>query len=124
MASGATFSGTLYISSVSTVASHSVSATLTISAFVQHQFTLSDGLSDFILSLAPLSNPTLTWCLADKTVRVNAWPNLDSQRASAGQLFAALFVLAGGTSAFSGPGALHFANSSGSAAQVTVLQGM
>jgi hypothetical protein len=118
-------SGTLKISGTSNLVTRTFSAFTTVSQFAHQEIVINSGLSNFIVSLANVSNPNFLWITATAVVRVNANPALDSQRGSAGQEFSDLYAVVGNNaSAVSGSPALHFSNSSGDSATITIYHGM
>ena len=116
-------SGVMRISGpVSTFTTFPFSAMFTASVYQVHQFQIANGVSDFILSLANLSNPGLVIAFADQVVRLNYGGESSASGGSAGRNFKDLWAQVG--SGISGPLSFHFANSSGNAASVTVIHGI
>ena len=117
-------SGMIRISGpVSTFTAIPFSGLFTASVYQIHTLQLTNGISDFILSLGTFSNPGAVIAIADQIVRIN-YGNEPSavSHGSAGRQFKDLWAQMG--SGISGPLALHFANSSGQTASIVVIQGM
>lgn len=117
-------SGTMRITDVSTIITRTFSASVTVSNWNVQDYTLANGLSDFILSiLTPVSNPGFLMMMATSTIRVNFGGHASADSAaSLGWEFKDLFARIG--SSTSGDENIHFSNSSGDSAVVTVIQGL
>jgi hypothetical protein len=104
------------------IETRSMPISVTVSQYQVHRIILANGVSEFVVSQVNLSNPGVILITATSLCRVN-WSSVSSTGlASAGQNFKDLFAIAGsGISAFTG---LHFANSSGDSAVVTLIIGM
>lgn len=115
-------SGTVRITNTSTVMTRTFSANVTVSNWHAQDYTLTNGLSDFIISIAHQSSPGFLMLMATSTVRVNFGNHASADSAaSLGFEFKDLFARVG--SGISGDLNLHFANSSGDSAVITVIQG-
>lgn len=116
-------SGTVRVSwGSSIVTTIPFSSLYTASVALVHSLQISNGVSDTVVSLANLSAPGFVLLTADQLARVNYASESALSAGSAGRQFHGLFAQVG--SGMSGPLALHFANSSGNAASVTIIQGM
>ena len=123
MAASAMISGGARISAgVSTFAVSPFSGSFSLSSFFVDQFILAAGVSEFVVSVQTVSNPSFVVLKATEVVRVN-FGNLPSStsHASAGFQFADIFAQVG--CGISGPLALHFANSGSNSATITVMLG-
>lgn len=121
--SSAVVSGTIRVSNNNNVFVNAFSAFVTVSQWTTKQIILTNGISDYVVSMPTASNPQFLMMMATSLVRVN-YGNLNSaaSTASAGMSFKDLFAQVG--SGQSGPFNLHFANSSGDSATVTIVTGM
>jgi hypothetical protein len=116
-------SGTIRITNTSTVYTRTFSAAITTSNWNAQDYIIANGLSDFIVSLALQSNPGFLMCMATSTVRINFGGHASADSAaSLGYEFKDLYARVG--SGISGDVNLHFSNSSGDSATVTVVHGM
>ena len=118
----ALFSGTLRVSSTSLVATKLFSSTITCSAWQMQEHVVLPNVSEFVVSIATMSNVIALLMTSTQTVRVN-FAGLPSSvsAASAGYQFKDLFAVAG--SGISGAQGLHFANSGADSATITVFMG-
>lgn len=123
-ATQALFSGTVRFSSTTTsgVWSRAYSATITCSTWQAQEIVLLPTASDFVVSIATLSNVQALLLMATNTCRVN-FAGLPSSvsAGSAGFQFKDLFAVVG--SGISGTTALRFANSAADSCTVTVIMG-
>ena len=116
-------SGTVRITNASTVINRTFSANITVSNWNINDYTIANGLSDFIISVAHVSTANFLMMMATSTVRVNFGGHLSADSAaSLGWEFKDLFARVG--NAISGDINIHLSNSSGDNAVVTVIQGM
>jgi hypothetical protein len=116
-------SGTVRVTNTSTVITRTFSAAVTVSNWNVQDYTITNGLSDFIVSLPNVSNPGFLLMMATSTVRVNFGGHASADSAaSLGFEFKDLYARVG--SGISGDINLHFSNSSGDSAVVTVIQGL
>ncbi len=119
----AVVSGAFRVSNNNNVFNRAFSGLTSVSAWVVQDLIIANGASDVILSYAQVSVPNVVFMTATSIVRVNFAGHASYvSAASAGWQFKDLFVWMG--SGISGPIALHFANSSGDSATVTVGVGM
>ena len=118
----ALFSGGIRISSTSNVFTKTFSATVAVSTWTIQEIVLLPNVSDFVVSIATLSNAYAFLATATGNVRVN-FSTLPSSvsAASAGYVFKDLFAIVG--SSISGVNALHFANSGSDSATCTIFLG-
>jgi len=116
-------SGAIRVTNVSQIITRTFSAAVTVSNWDVQEYTLDNGISDFIVSRAHLSNAGFLMLMATSIVRVN-FGELPSAASfgSDGYQFKDLFARIG--SGISGDLNLHFSNSSGDSAVITVIQGM
>ena len=130
MASAA-ISGAIYIQDTSgtNIENRTFAPTIAVSQYVTHKIILINGVSEFVVSLASISIPGVIYVTANSLIRINPGIHIASvagtcgvSTASTGMQFKDLFVWAG--SGMSGGGSLHFANSSGDSAVVTLIMGM
>jgi len=125
-------SGTVrVVSGTDTTFTKGFSATYTASHYVIRDLVLLNGASEVVLSLAEISNPGFTLVIGGVSgVRINPGLNIASlisgpsavAFASVGIAFKDLYTQIG--SGQSGPISMHFSNSSGDSATVTIVQGM
>lgn len=102
--------------------SRDLTVSLTVSQVAVQRLNLAHGVSEFVLSLPNLSNPSVLYLAATSLCRVHWSGTSSTGLASAGQQFKDLFVLVG--SGMSGMTGVHVANSSGDSAVVTAWIGM
>lgn len=106
------------------------SAAFVASTFVVQDIVLLNGASDVVLSLAQLSAGGFLLLLGGtSTVRINPGLHIASAATVSGVSTASVGITFNGiyaqiASGGSGPFALHFANSSGDSATITVVWGM
>jgi hypothetical protein len=116
-------SGTVRITNTSTVYTRTFSAAVTVSNWTANDYTIANGLSDFIVSVAHVSNAGFLMLMATSTMRVNFGGHASADSAaSLGFEFRDLYARVG--SGISGDINLHFSNSSGDSAVVTVVHGL
>lgn len=116
-------SGTVRVTNTSNVYQRTFSAAVTTSNWNIQDYNMPNGLSDFIVSLDVQSSPGFLMLMATSTVRVNFGGHASADSAaSLGQEFRDLYARVG--SGISGDVNLHFSNSSGDSAVITVVHGM
>ena len=129
MASAA-ISGAIYIQDTSgtNIESRTFAPTTAVSTYITHKIILANGVSEFVFSVTNISIPNVIYVTANSLVRINPGLTIASglttsgvSLASVGMQFKDLFVWMG--SGMSGGQALHFANSSGDSAAITVIMG-
>lgn len=114
-------SGSWRISSTSGLFVQTFSAQATVSAQLETDFVIQNGVSDFVVSLATFSNMNVVGIQANNQVRVNFGGMGNSSyvsNASAGMLVTQLNWMTGGTS---GPLSIRIANSGADSATVRVI---
>jgi len=118
----ALFSGGVRVSSTSNVFTKTFSATVTVSTWTIQEIVLLPNVSDFVVSIATLSNAYAFLATATQNVRIN-FAGLPSSvsAGSAGYAFKDLFAIVG--SSVSGVQSLRTANSSSDSATVTLFLG-
>jgi len=115
-------SGAVRVTDVSTIITRTFSAAITVSNWNVQEYTLANGISDFVVSRTHVSNPGFLMLMATSKVRVNFGGLVSAASlASTGYEFKDLFARIG--SGISGDLNLHFSNSSGDSAVITVIQG-
>lgn len=118
------------LTSGQTVNTRTFSAAYVASTFMFQDFVLLNGVSDFVVSTATLSAGGFLLVLGGASlVRINPGLHIASSLTTSGASVASLGVTFNGIyaqvgSGASGPLAIHFANSSGDSATVTVVYGM
>jgi hypothetical protein len=118
----AVVSGSVRITNVSNVINPTFSALVTVSQWATHAIVLPDATDDFVFSSVHFSNPGFLLMYSTGIVRMQqgGLPSAASY-ASNGMEFKDLFAQIG--SGISGPINMHFANSSGNSATVTIVIG-
>jgi len=118
-------SGTIFIQDTSgtNVQARVVAVSVVVSQYVTQRIILANGVSNFIVSIASVSIPNVVWMTANSLCRVNFGNHASADSAaSLGYQFKDIFAWAG--SGQSGPINIHYANSSGDSAIVTLVLGM
>lgn len=119
----AILSGAFRISNSGNIFNKAFDATVTVSTWHIQQLVLANGVSDTIVSLAYVSIPGVIFVTATSLCRINYSGHASNlSAASAGWQFKDMWANMG--SGMSGPTGLHFANSSGDSATVTLAVGM
>lgn len=119
----ALLSGAFRISNAGNVFNRALSTTTTVSTWLIQDVVLTNGISDFVISLAAISAPNTIVVIGGASIcRINFSGHASYvSSGSAGWQFKDFFAMIG--SGISGPTGLHFANSSGDSATVTVMIG-
>lgn len=113
-----------------TMGTRTFSAAFVASTFIIQDIVLPNGTSDFVVSIATLSAGGFLYIIGGtSTVRINPGLHIASSTTTSGVSTASVGITFNGIygqigSGASGPLALHFANSSGDSATVTVVMGM
>jgi len=115
-------SGTIRISAAFSVTALAFSTLLTTSAYLVEGFTLSDGVSDFVVSNDKFSAPQFIFVKSDQVCRL-AYRGIAGvpSHASAGHQFTHWAQI--GSGLLSGPTGFMFANSAGAVASLVLVLG-
>lgn len=113
-----------------TMSTRTFSAAFTASTFMVQDIVLVNGASDVVVSIATLSQGGFLYIMGGTSVvRINPGLHIASAVTTSGYSVASVGITFNGIyaqigSGGSGPLALHFANSSGDSATITVVYGM
>ena len=120
----AIMTGEIRVSNQGNVFTKTFSAMVTVSQWYTNQVVLANGISDFVVSTIFVSNPMFIALTANSVCRVAFGGTSQISSASAGMQFRDMFALIGSGIAVSGPFNIHFSNSSGDSATITMVAAM
>jgi hypothetical protein len=119
----AILSGAFRVSNSGNIFNRAFDTTVTVSTWQIQQLVIANGVSDTIVSLAYISIPNMIFVTATSLCRINYSGHASNlSAASAGWNFKDMWAHMG--SGMSGPTGLHFANSSGDSATITLAIAM
>ena len=119
----AILSGAFRISNQGNIFNKAFDATVTVSTWHVQQINLANGVSDFALSFTHLSSPLVIFATATSICRIQYGGHVSVvSSGSAGWPFRDMWGVVG--SGISGPTGIHFSNSSGDSAILTVAMAM